>query len=187
VILLRRAIAFFVPAAIVAVLCAGLAYAETQQSLRSGANDPQVAMAEDAATRLDTGAPPASVIGAEPVAIASGLAPFTVVLDAAGHVLAADGTLDGAEPAIPAGVLRSATDTGRDVVTWQPRPRVRVALVVEPWSGGTVAVGRSLRLVEEREDATLLLAVAGVLVLLVALAIGSLLAAAIWPSGSVPS
>ena len=51
--LVRRALAFFLPVAVLATLTCGLIYAEVQQDQRSGANDPQVQLAEDAAARLN--------------------------------------------------------------------------------------------------------------------------------------
>ena len=56
--LLLQAVGFWLPAAAVATLAAGFFYGEVQHELRSGANDPQVQMAEDATARLDSGALP---------------------------------------------------------------------------------------------------------------------------------
>ena len=67
-------------------------------------------------------------------------------------------------------------------MTWQPRSGVRIAAVVVPWRGGTVLAGRSLRLVETREDEALLLAAGGWLVGLVVIGASSVVAATIWPS-----
>jgi hypothetical protein len=145
-----------------------VAYLETQQVLRSSANSPQEQLAEDAARALDGGATPASVLGpgsaaaglagAGTVDIATSLAPFVAVYDAGGAVLAANAELDGAPPVPPPGVLATAASTGRDTVTWQPRPGVRIATVVVAWHGGTALAGRSLRVVEQQENAALALA-----------------------------
>ena len=179
---LRRALAFFLPAAVVAVLGSGLVYASVQHIQRSDANDPQVQLAEDAAVALDAGAQPAGVVGQDRVDVGVSLAPFVVVYDTAGSVLATSGRLDGHDPVPPAGVLESAVSTGRDIVTWQPRGGVRIATVVVPWHGGAVLAGRSLRLVEQREDDSLLLVVAGLLVMLLGIALASLVAAWLWPA-----
>lgn len=178
---LRRAIAIFLPSAVLATALCGLVYLTVQQDLRIGANDPQQQLAEDAAARLDAGASPASVVGPTTVDIAASLAPFIVVYDVNGTVLATDGQLDGAPPKIPLGVLDSARETGRDAVTWQPREGIRQATVTVPWSGGAVMAGRSLRLVEEREDTFLLLVGAAWVATLVALAAASFAAAYLWP------
>ena len=118
-------------------------------------------------------------------AIETSLAPFTAVYDEQGTLLASNGSLDGKAPVVPLGVLRSARATGRDAVTWQPRAGVRVALVVLPWHGGTIAAGRSLRVIETRIDAIGALMGLGWLVgvaILVAIAAG--VGAAIWPATS---
>lgn len=178
----------FVLASIVLTAACGLAYAEVQQALRGGANDPQVALAEDGARALDAGASPDSLVAAgSPAAAAAGpgkvdvtasLSPFLVVYDAAGNVFATNGTFDGSPPVPPIGVLDTALAEGRDIVTWQPRTGVRIAAVVERWRGGLVLAGRSLRLVEQREDDALLLAAAARLAGMALLAVST--AAAWW-------
>ncbi len=104
------------------------------------------------------------------------------VYDGQGTLLASNGSLDGKPPAVPIGVLRSAQTTGRDAVTWQPREGVRVALVVLPWHGGTIAAGRSLRVIETRIDAIGALMALGWLAAVAILAIAAGVAAWIWPS-----
>jgi hypothetical protein len=182
--LLRRALACFLPLAVLATLTCGLAYALVQQDLRSGANDPQIQMAEDAALALDAGAQPMSLVGASNVDIAESLAPFLVVFDRSGAVLATDGQLDGHAPLPPLGMLEAAQASGSNRVTWQPRQGVRIATVSVRWSGGTVMAGRSLREVEIREDAALQIALAAWLVMLASLAVAALVAARLWPSGA---
>jgi hypothetical protein len=189
--MIRRTAALFVPAALVLTVACGLSYASVQQALRGGANDPQVQLAEDAASALTAGASPGSVVGPGSavaglagsglVDAAVSLAPFVVVYNAAGSPLASNAQLDGELPGAPVGVLQAATASGRNAVTWQPRAGVRIATVTIPWSGGTVLAGRSLRVVEEREDLALLLASAAWAAGLVALVVATLIAAAIWP------
>jgi hypothetical protein len=179
---LRRAFAFFLPAATVATLCCLLAYALVQFELRAGANDPQQQMAEDAAMALDAGVAPSGVVGSGTVDVAQSLSPFLVVFDPDGHVLATDGSLDGHDPIPPQGVLDSARERGPDAVTWQPRTGVRVATVTVGWSGGSVLAGRSLRVVERREDQALWMTAAGLAITLVAIAFASFVAARLWPT-----
>jgi hypothetical protein len=178
----RRAIALFLPVAVLATLGSGLVYVAVQQDLRSGANDPQLQLAEDAARALDAGAEPASVVGSSQVDVAQSLAPFLVVFDPTGHVLATDGRLDGHDPVPPLGVLDAARAQSPNVVTWQPRPGVRVATVTVPWQGGTALAGRSLREVERREDQLLLTVAAAWLAMMAALAAAALAAAWLWAS-----
>jgi len=178
----RRGVALLLPAAVALTVAAFVTVAAVQQDLRIGANDLPQQLAEDGARALDGGASPASVAGAGTVPVETSLAPFLAVYDSTGTLLATDGSLDGGPPTIPAGVLQAAKATGRDSVTWQPRPGVRVAVVAVPWQGGTVASGRSLRVVESRIDAIQWLVLAGWLAGLVALAGVSAVAAWIWPT-----
>ncbi len=177
----RRAVAFFVPLAVLATLCCGLVYASDQQDLRSGANDPQIQMANDAATALDAGAKPSNLVSVGRIDVRQSLAPFLVVFDSSGKVLATDGQLDGHDPIPPAGVLTSAANNPPDIVTWQPGSGVRIAAVVSPWHGGTVLAGRSLAQVEMRENDALIIVIAAWMAMLVALALASLAAAWLWP------
>jgi hypothetical protein len=181
----RRAVAIFLPLAVLATLTCGLVYVEVQQALRSGANDPQYQMAEDTASRLDAGAKAADLVDtAERVDAATSLAPFTIIFDSAGRVLASDVVLDGGQPVPPSGVLSAAKPGSPNAVTWQPREGVRIASVTVAWSGGTVLVGRSLQRVEEQEWNTQLIAGAAWLVALVALAGAAIVAAWVWPTGA---
>jgi hypothetical protein len=179
---LSRAPAFFLPAAATAVVCVGLAYLLVQQDMRIGANDVPERLAEDAVSALDAGSSPRDVVGATTVDAAASLAPFIAIYDASGTLLATDGSIGGGAPTPPSGVLESATTHGRDAVTWEPQPGVRIATVVIPWRSGTVLAGRSLRFIEERIDAVTRLATLALLAGLVAIGAASLLAAWLWPS-----
>lgn len=181
-VVLRRAAAIFLVVATLATLICGLVYGVAQQGLRSGANDPQLQLAEDAAAALAAGAAPAAVTGPATVDVAASLAPFLVVFDASGHLLATSGHLDGGDPIPPAGVLEHATADAPNVVTWQPRDGVRIATVTVRWANGTVLAGRSLREVERREDQALLLVAVGWAASIAVLAVVSLVASVIWPA-----
>lgn len=145
----------WLPLAALATGLCGLVYLSAQQGLRAGANDPQIQLAEDAAAALAGGAAPAAQAPGGPVNVADSLAPFVMVFDAQGALLASSGQLHGAPPALPAGVLDYVKAHGEDRVTWQPEPGVRIASVVTAYTGasaGFVLAGRSLREVEKRED-----------------------------------
>jgi hypothetical protein len=180
-LVIRRALAFFLPVAVLATLCCGFVYAAVQQDLRMGANDPQLQLAEDAARALDAGAPAATLVESAKVDAAVSLAPFIVILGPTGHVLATDGQLDGHDPVPPPGVLDAARQNPPNAVTWEPRAGVRIATVTVPWHGGTVLAGRSLREVERQEDSILLIVAAAWLVMLGALAVTAVVAAWLWP------
>jgi hypothetical protein len=185
-LVIRRALAFFLPVAVLATLCCGLVYTAVQQDLRMGANDPQLQIAEDAARALDGGAQPGALIGSSKVDVAASLAPFVVIFDGSGTVLATDGQLDGRDPVPPLGVLDAARRDPPNRVTWEPRTGLKVATVTVPWHGGTVMSGRSLREVERQEDNVLFLAAAAWLVMIACLAVASVVAAWMWPTRSQP-
>jgi hypothetical protein len=159
----QNALKQWLPLAVLATGLCGLVYLCVQQALRAGANDPQIQLAEDAAAALSRGAAPASVLPASAapgglVDVASSLAPFVMVFDAQGALLASSGQLHGRPPALPRGVLEYARDPDEDRVTWQPEPGVRIASIVTAYGGaapGYVLAGRSLREVEKREDQAL--------------------------------
>jgi hypothetical protein len=62
--------------------------AAVQQDLRLGANDPQLQLAEDTARALDAGTPATTLVATSKVDVATSLAPFLVIYDGAGNVLA---------------------------------------------------------------------------------------------------
>jgi hypothetical protein len=136
---------------ITAGLCA-LVFLVAQQSLRMGANDPQIQMAEDAASSLNGGASAESVVPSNKVEIADSLAPFMIIFDDSGKILASSASLHGAIPDYPMGVLDYTRQNSQDRVTWQPEAGVRMATVVARYDRGFVMAGRSLREVEKRAD-----------------------------------
>jgi hypothetical protein len=164
-------------AIIICGLC-GIFYAIIQQELRSNADDPQIQMAEDAATQLASGQQVQSIVSAQKVDIATSLAPYIIIFDNTGKPIASSAQLDGQTPTIPTGVFDSVRQNGEDRITWQPQPGVRSAIVITQFKGansGFVVAGRSLREVEIREDdalhTTLIFMVGMLLVTFVATAI----------------
>ena len=157
--LARRTIVF--QALVLSAICSMFAlamYATVQHALRSGANDPQLQMADDAVTQLEQDADAATIVGSHQVDMTRSLSPFLIVYDANGQPIASSAQLNGHAPAPPSGVFRHASEHQLNVLTWQPQPGVRIAAVIQPFSGrnrGFVLAGRSLRVVEDRESATL--------------------------------
>jgi hypothetical protein len=132
-------------------------YATVQHALRSGANDPQLQMTDDAVAQLEQGADAATIVGSHQVDMARSLSPFLIVYDTKGEPVASSAQLNGHTPMPPSGVFRYATEHQQNVFTWQPRRGVRIAAVIQPYAGqhaGFVLAGRSLRVVEDREGAT---------------------------------
>ncbi len=143
-------------AIVVTALCF-LVYGTVQQDLRQSANDPQIQMAEDTAHALDNNAD-VSQFSFPKIEMSKSLAPFVMMYDVAGKVIGGNGVLHGVIPELPAGIFDSVKNAGEDRITWQPESNVRIALVVVPYQNGFVAVGRSLREVELREQKTFIMA-----------------------------
>jgi hypothetical protein len=134
-----------------------LVYATVQQSFRTGANDPQVQLVEDAISQLAFGTRPESlraIVASPSVDMEQSLATFVIVYNDLGTVLVGTGMLGGRVPVPPAGVFAFAREHGEERVSWQPTRRARIAAVVRhstAGSGAFVLAGRSLREVEARE------------------------------------
>jgi hypothetical protein len=148
---IKNIVRVWLPFAVVITAFCALAYASVQQAYRQGANDPQIQMAEDAADALAGGTSVDEIVPASKVSVAKGLAPFLIVYDGDGKVLAESVVLDGKTPELPDGVLDSTKQMGENRVTWQPREGVRIAAVIVSYKDGFVLAGRNLREVEIRE------------------------------------
>lgn len=158
-----RVLRVWLPIAVAVTGLVALTNVAVQQGYRMSANDPQIQLAQDAATSLVRRVPvPSSVVPSGNVDIATSLAPFVIVYDGNGQPLAGNGTLNGKLPKPPEGVLFAAAGkSDGNAVTWQPRPGVRIASVTfeantKGRAGGPmgpfyVLSGRSLREVEIRE------------------------------------
>lgn len=142
----------WLPVAVLAVLMCGLIYGAVQQSYRSSANDPQIQMALDARDALARGTPPSQLVPQNTIDMARSLAPYLIIYDTAGRPIASSVTLDGQTPTPPSGVFESTHSLQINKLTWMPQPGVRSAIVVVPYDGGYVLAGRSLTVVEQRED-----------------------------------
>jgi hypothetical protein len=131
----------------------GVMYAAVQQSYRAAANDPQIQIARDINAGLQQGRPVESFL-ADKIDIAQSLLPFVALYDANGKPIRSSGYLDGKMPELPAGVFAFTKIQGEYEVTWQPRSRVRMAMIIigsHASPVGFVAAGRSLLEVEIRE------------------------------------
>lgn len=138
-------------AAIITLLC-GIIFIATQQSFRSTADDPQYQLVEDGAAAINNGADPKSLVNPAPaIETSKSLAPFMIIYEASGSLIASNANLDGKALTIPKGVLSYIEEHGSDAATWQPRSGVRLAMVgMKSDAGKVVIAGRSLRKVEER-------------------------------------
>lgn len=180
---LRRAVLVAVPAGLVVTVVAGLIEVNGQGNLRGGADNPQIQVARQSARLLAVGVDPTSIAKGPKVDLATSLGVHVTVFDRSGRVLSSTAVLAGRTPVPPRGVLSTASHRD-DLVTWQPRPDVRVAAVATRWSGpagqGTIVVGRSLRVVEQRESRLLRRIAAWWLLAMLMTAMAALIAA-FWP------
>ena len=140
---------------------AATAYLVAQQVVRMSANDPQIQLAEDAASRLDSGEDAALVVPDRHIDMASSLAPFVIVYDNSGRPITSSVSLDGKVPTPPRGVFDLVRSNREHSVTWQPRPDVRIASVITRSANGFVLAGRNMREVEFRVERIFKLAAAG--------------------------
>ncbi len=148
---MKTRIFLFVPLLIIITGFCGLVAVVMQQNYRLNANDPQIQTSEDLALLLSNGAKPQDVLPKNSVDIAYSLSPFVIIYDTNGKVMASNASLNGEAITIPSGVIAYTKTHTQDRVTWQPTNGVRSALVVTQYTGGFVAVGKSLREVETRE------------------------------------
>lgn len=166
-----REITPWIAIALIALGLTFFTYTAVQQDYRMSANDPQVQMAQDAASAWNNGASPSSLVLPKKVDMGSSLAPFTIIVDKNGHVLASDGQLNGMTPLPPLSVFSGVAENGERRFTWQTDGGLRFAAVVEPTPNGAVLTARSLKEAESREQiltwmaGLTLLGVVGVLVL----------------------
>src|SRR4029079_1646521 len=94
-----------------------------------------------------------SVVSPDRVDVARSLAPFTVVFNDDGQVLASSGLLHRQPLTIPDGVLDDVRLRGDSRLTLQPEFGVRIASVIVKYDGarsGFVLAGRSMRELECR-------------------------------------
>jgi hypothetical protein len=139
---------------IVTVLC-GLIYVTVQHLHRSGANDPQLQLALDLKNAIETDQSTVRWTPGDSIEISKSLSVFKTFYNANGEPLLSTGFLDGRPPRIPKGVFDFTARCGEDVLTWQPRVGVRMAMVLESVNSpqiAFVAVGRSLKEIEKRES-----------------------------------
>jgi len=141
-----------------------LIYVCVQQSYRSSANDPQLQIARDLRDDLSHRKINEAFLRTDTIDIAQSLAVFTELFDANGKAIQSTGFLDGKLPQPPDGVFEFTRANMEDVLTWQPRSGVRMAMVFEKIDAsdaalipkgalegeGFIAAGRSLTETEIR-------------------------------------
>jgi len=138
---------------IITVLC-GLIYVTVQQSHRTSANDPQLQIALDLKNAIETNRSTVKWMAGDTIELSKSLSVFNTFYNTNGEPVKSTGFLDGQLPRIPKTVLDFAERKQENVLTWQPRRGIRLAMVIESVKSpsiGFVAVGRSLKEVEKRQ------------------------------------
>ncbi len=145
-----------------------------QGALRAAANQPQIQMAQQYASRIAAGDPLDTVLPSASIDIEQSLEPFAIYYNDQGEPVAGTGLLgarkrtaciakDGvpslclshAIPAPPPGVFAYLRTHSTDKITWQPQPGVRIAAVVERVEGphpGFLLAGRSLAPFQQQDN-----------------------------------
>lgn len=163
---------------LILTLCGGAASATFQQMLRRGANQPQAQMADSYASEIASGMKPDQVIPHNYIDLERSLEPFAIFYDDQAAPTISTDYLNQTIPTPPPGVFNYLRTHKSDTVTWQPRPNVRIAAVIQRISGpdpGFLLAGRSLRLVEEQESLFWRMALAGWFIMVLILIAGAAL------------
>ncbi len=129
-----------------------LVYTSVQQSIRRGANYPQIQIAQDLKDNLNTAKQKEEEVSSSNIDPSKSLSNFAIIFNDEGHPVASSASLDGRIPIPPQGVFDYVRSKGEDRFTWEPRRGVRIATVVLKYGRGFVLVGRSLKEVESLED-----------------------------------
>ena len=144
---------WWIAGAVLITLAAGAAWLGYGVSLRSGGDQQPLRLATRAASQLEAGSPPASILPPA-ITMATSPAPFVMVFDRRHHVRASSGRLNGRIPVLPGGVLAWAAHHGEDRITWEPQPGLREAAIIEPYGQprlGYVLAAHSLQTTSARQ------------------------------------
>lgn len=174
-IVLRRALAYWLPAAFAVTVLAAGGLVFIDNLIRAQANDLAVALAGDAAGALAAGAAPSEAVrvGLPATDIYASPRPWVAVFDGSGGLIASTAT-DLSD--FPVSTLNLGAGTMPNF-TWQPRPGIREAVVVRRSGGDWVVAGQSLAQPERHKDEANLFAATGWIAALGAAAMGALLGA----------
>ena len=99
----------WIPLALVVTALSGLIYLTVQQDIRQGANDPQIQIAEEIATKLVNGKKVEELISKEEVNLQSSLATFVILFNSGKQPIASSVILEGKIPSPPKGVFDFVT------------------------------------------------------------------------------
>ncbi len=127
-----------------------------QQDIRQSANEPQVEMATDISNALSLGESTDQLIPLRSLDISKSLSPFIILYDEGGNPVSSSVKIYNETVTLPAGVFAYTKTNMEDRITWEPKPGVRIATVVQHYttkaSSGFVLAGRNIREVEQNEE-----------------------------------
>ncbi len=159
-----RIVKVWLPLAFAISVITGLIYVTGQQVLRQTANDPQIQMAQDWAEQINGGTLPKQLDLGMSIDPTHSLAPFGVVYDTQGKVVATS-YKTAAAANMPDGVFVDVDKANNNEThfTWEPSLGNRFAVVVKKAHGADnadyyVLAGRNLRESEHRQTQLLALA-----------------------------
>lgn len=158
----------WIAAAVIIVIIFGTIYGTVQQAQRNDADMPQIQLALDTAAKISQNTDPNSIATGK-VDLSASLQPFVIIYDKSGKPISGNGYLDNAIPTVPFGVLQAAEGKPYHTVTWQPQSGVRIAAIAVAEGNYFVLSGRSLLIVEQNEQKTMLISALGCLVSLAVL------------------
>ena len=147
---MKKNIVLWLPLALTITLLCLIVYVSVQQVLRLGANDPQIQIARDYADQKDSNLILKNIKALDKVDIDKSLNTFVMDFNQKGTLLESNGYFYNSTPQLPSGVFKDNIVESK--FTWEPESNVRIALVLEKTNTGYIAVGRSLKEVEARED-----------------------------------
>ncbi len=167
----RHHVSRWLPIALMVTLVMGFVYLALQQHIRAEADQPQVAMAQDAVDQLTSGVTPAKVVAPPVYDITKTLSPFVIIYDSHYMPVAGNAILDGQLPIVPSGSLAYSATHDDNRVTWQPTDSIRIAAVIRSYTNqgkiGYVLAGRNLQEPERQESQLTAVMLAGWFIVLV--------------------
>ena len=152
---LKTIVAIWFPLAVSITLICVLIYLVAQQTIRLSANSHQTEIARDYAAILTNGQDIKPLIPKRQIDISQSLKTYVIIFDSNANLLFSSAFIDGKTPLPPKSVFDYVKTAGETKITWQPKPGVRSAIVIDRFEGlhpGYILVGKSLKETELLED-----------------------------------
>jgi hypothetical protein len=141
--IMKKLIYVWIILMIAGIFTAGTAFVCVQQSLRSSANGPAIAAAQEVQLRLHNGVKTEDAID-QKTDISTTLLPFEYIYDNNKKLIATSASFGSESFTYPQGVLDSINKNGECRITWQPKSGLRFATVGIKFDGGYIVGCSSL-------------------------------------------